>query len=156
MLTIIEAFFLHLSSVQLNYATLLSLQPMRYGSMVKNDLTCEVKPLEIFKELETSAQMLFPWTPVMFLPGSEWKKQCWVSDLIRRLKKSASFSDWQAGSLGGWLSRAWLLRAGGWRPWLMHSWCDGETWPSSKKKEMDASAQSWHTSGRHSDAWWVE
>lgn len=93
MLTIIEAFFLHLSSVQLNYATLLSLQPMRYGSMVKNDLTCEVKPLEIFKELETSAQMLFPWTPVMFLPGSEWKKQCWVSDLIRRLKKSASFSD---------------------------------------------------------------
>lgn len=73
MLPIIEAFFLHLSSVQLNYATLFSLQPMRYGSMVKNDLTCEVKPLEIFKELETSAQMLFPWTPVMFLPGSDRK-----------------------------------------------------------------------------------
>lgn len=146
----------HLPSIQLNHAPKLNLFPhKRYGSTVKTDLSCLKKSSEIFKELETSAQMLFPWTPVMFLPRSEWKKQCWVSDLNQRLKKSASFSDWQAGSLGGWLSWAGLLRAGGWRPWLLHPWCDGETWPSSKK-ETEASPQSQGTSGKHFDAWWAE
>lgn len=95
---------------------------------------------EIFKELETSAQMLFPWTPVMFLPRSERENNVWFLTWTTKLKKSVSFPDWQAGSLGGWQSWARLPRArrgwgqGGWRPWLLHPWCDGETWPSSKKR----------------------
>lgn len=56
--------------------------------MVKTDLTCSKKTpknsLEIFKELETSAQMLFPWTPVMYLPSSEWENNVgfltWTKD----------------------------------------------------------------------------
>lgn len=61
-------------------------------------------------------------------------KQCQVSDLNQRLKMSASLYDWHAGSLGGWLSWAGLLRAEVWRPWLLHPWCDGETWPSRKRR----------------------
>lgn len=57
--------------------------------------------------------MLFPWTPVMFLPRSEWQNNVGFLTWSRRLKKSVSFSDWQAGSLGGfgWAEQGcWGLR----------------------------------------------
>lgn len=63
-------------------------------------------------------------------------KQCRVPDLKPKTKKVSKLFWLTSRQPGGvWLSRAGLLRAEGWRPWLMHSWCDGETRPSSEKRD---------------------
>lgn len=52
--------------------------------MLNTDLTCFLKMLKNLQKLETSAQRLFPWTPVMFWLGSERGNvvgcQTWTKD----------------------------------------------------------------------------
>lgn len=70
-------FFISISNIcpLFDYIVLLFslFRPRAMAAWGKLTLVVKKKSSEIFKELETSAQMLFPWTPVMFLPSSEWE-----------------------------------------------------------------------------------